>query len=51
MKAIRRARSYADAGADVVFVEAPQSEEELRKIIAELSDVPVLINFIEGGKT
>lgn len=50
-EAIRRAQAYADAGADVVFVEAPQSEDELREIVASLPDVPLLVNFIEGGKT
>ncbi len=50
-EAIRRARAYADAGADVVFVEAPQSEEELHAIVAAVPDVPLLVNFIEGGKT
>jgi methylisocitrate lyase len=50
-EAIRRARAYADAGADLVFVEAPQSEQELLDIVAALPDVPLLVNFIEGGKT
>jgi len=50
-EAIRRARAYAEAGADLVFVEAPQSEQELLEIVAALPDVPLLVNFIEGGKT
>lgn len=50
-EAIRRAKAYAEAGADVVFVEAPQSEEELYQIVAALPGVPLLVNFIEGGKT
>eukprot|EP01035_Chromulina_nebulosa_P017435 gene17435-22987_t len=49
--AIKRAKAYAEAGADVVFVEAPQSEEELHEIVASLPGVPLLVNFIEGGKT
>jgi methylisocitrate lyase len=50
-EAIRRAKAYAEAGADVVFVEAPQSEDELREIVNALPGVPLLVNFIEGGKT
>lgn len=50
-EAIRRAKAYAEAGADVVFVEAPQSEDELRQIVDALPGIPLLVNFIEGGKT
>ena len=49
-EAIERGRAYADAGADVVFVEAPESLDELRAISAAI-DVPLLANMIEGGKT
>jgi 2-methylisocitrate lyase-like PEP mutase family enzyme len=48
--AIRRANRYADAGADVLFVEAPQTEEEMR-IIARGVRRPLLINMFHGGKT
>mmetsp|Transcript_39276 Transcript_39276/g.122243 ORF Transcript_39276/g.122243 Transcript_39276/m.122243 type:complete len:313 (+) Transcript_39276:59-997(+) len=50
-EAIRRARAFAEAGADILFVESPASEEELRRIGSELGDVPLMINVVEGGKT
>jgi methylisocitrate lyase len=49
--AIRRSQSYYEAGADVLFVEAPQSVEELQAIAAAFPDVPLFVNAIEGGKT
>lgn len=49
--AIARARAYRDAGADAVFVEAPESEAELREIAREVSGVPLLVAMVEGGKT
>ena len=49
--ALERARSYRDAGADVIFFEAPQTEEEIETIATELADVPLLFNWAEGGKT
>ncbi len=49
--ALERARRYRDAGADVLFVEAPQSEEEIETVATTLSDVPLLFNWAEGGKT
>lgn len=48
--ALARARAYGDAGADVLFVEAPQSMEEIRKIARSLSG-PLMINIFMGGKT
>lgn len=48
--AIERARSYAAAGADMIFVEAPESVEELRRIAAEIPR-PQLANMLVGGKT
>jgi len=51
-EAIDRAGAYKDAGADILFVEAPQSLGEMRKICAEFSDqIPLLANMVEGGKT
>jgi methylisocitrate lyase len=50
-EAIRRGRLYRDAGADVVFVEAPQSVDELRAVKAAIPDAPLFANMIEGGKT
>ncbi len=49
-EAIERAQVYVEAGADVIFVEAPQTEEEMRKIGREIS-VPKVANIVEGGKT
>lgn len=45
-----RARAYVDAGADMIFVEAPRSEEHLAAIPAAVS-VPCVVNVVEGGKT
>ncbi|MCP6759128.1 MAG: oxaloacetate decarboxylase [Fischerella sp. CENA71] len=50
-EAIRRGRAYIEAGADVLFVEAPQSVEELQTIAAHFGDVPLVANIVEGGKT
>ncbi|MVU77161.1 carboxyvinyl-carboxyphosphonate phosphorylmutase [Nocardia sp. ET3-3] len=48
--AIERANAYADAGADVIFVEAPQGAEEIARIAAEVK-APLLINLVIGGLT
>jgi methylisocitrate lyase len=50
-EAIRRGRLYHEAGADVVFVEAPQSIDELRAVAEAIPDAPLFANMIEGGKT
>jgi methylisocitrate lyase len=42
---------YRDVGADVVFVEAPQSLEDLKAVKSAIPDVPLFANMIEGGKT
>jgi carboxyvinyl-carboxyphosphonate phosphorylmutase len=49
-EAIERGRLYRKEGADVVFVEAPQSEDELREIPKKI-DSPLLANMIENGVT
>jgi 2,3-dimethylmalate lyase len=50
--AIERARAFADAGADVLFVEAPTSEEDIARVAGELSGVaPLVFNWAEGGRT
>jgi carboxyvinyl-carboxyphosphonate phosphorylmutase len=49
--ALQRARRYREAGADVLFVEAPQSTDEIKRIAEELADVPLLFNYAEGGRT
>ncbi|MEV0410527.1 isocitrate lyase/PEP mutase family protein [Streptomyces sp. NPDC050448] len=48
--AIRRAERYARAGADVIFVEAPESLAEIEHIAASV-DAPLLINMVQGGLT
>ncbi len=49
-EALRRARLYEEAGADVIFVESPESEAELERIGREVSK-PLLANMVEFGKT
>ena len=49
--AMRRGRAYREAGADIVFIEAPRSITELRAIAEAFSDVPLLFNWAESGKT
>lgn len=50
-EAIERARSYGDAGADVLFVEAPETRDELARIGRELSGFRLMANMVEFGKT
>lgn len=49
-EAMRRLEAYAEAGADILFFEAPQSEEEMRRACAAF-DTPMLANMADGGKT
>lgn len=49
-EAIKRAKMAKEAGADMIFVEAPQSVDELKRIAEEI-DVPLMANMIEHGKT
>lgn len=49
-EAIRRGKAFAKAGADVVFVESPESEEEMLKVAAEI-DAPLFANMVNGGRT
>lgn len=49
-EAIRRGKAFEKAGADVVFIEAPQTVEELRAICREIK-APKFANMVEGGKT
>ncbi|WP_145503313.1 oxaloacetate decarboxylase [Streptomyces sp. CFMR 7] len=48
--AIERAHAYVEAGADVIFVEAPESVEQIERIAACIPQ-PKLINMFHGGKT
>jgi 2-methylisocitrate lyase-like PEP mutase family enzyme len=50
--AIERAELYRAAGADVLFVEAPRTRDDLARIASRLgAGVPLLANMVEGGKT
>jgi carboxyvinyl-carboxyphosphonate phosphorylmutase len=49
--ALERARRYRDAGADVLFVEAPESEAEVAAVAQAFPDTPLLFNAVEGGRT
>jgi len=50
-RALERAHLYVDAGADVLFVEAPENEGEIERIAHELRGTPLLFNWAVGGKT
>jgi 2-methylisocitrate lyase-like PEP mutase family enzyme len=50
-EAITRGRAYLLAGADALFIEAPRTIEELRRIGGELGDAPLIANVVEGGLT
>ena len=50
-EAIHRGQAYTEAGADLVFIEAPQSVAELEAIAAAFPETPLFANMIEGGKT
>jgi 2,3-dimethylmalate lyase len=49
-EALRRAELYARAGADLLFVESPESEEEMRRI-GETLGLPLVANMVEHGRT
>ncbi|WP_028030112.1 isocitrate lyase/PEP mutase family protein [Gemmobacter nectariphilus] len=49
-EAIRRGKAFAKAGADIVFVESPESEEEMRRVAEEI-DAPLFANMVNGGRT
>ena len=51
-RALARAVAYREAGADVLFVEAPKTRDELARIAAALGkSTPLMVNMVEGGKT
>lgn len=50
-EALRRAERCVVAGADVLFVEALQGEHEIEIVAREFEGVPLLFNWVEGGKT
>jgi 2-methylisocitrate lyase-like PEP mutase family enzyme len=50
--ALERADAYLQAGADVLFIEAPQSDDQMRQITGRFAQrVPLLANMVEGGST
>jgi len=49
-EAIRRGNLYREAGADLIFIEAPQTIEEMKRINREV-DAPTMANNVEGGKS
>lgn len=49
--AIKRAAAYREAGADVLFVEAPETEAEIVEVANAFPDVPLLFNWVERGFT
>jgi len=51
-RAVERALAYREAGADMLFIEAPKAREDLARIVATLGTaVPLMANMVEGGKT
>src|SRR5262252_270687 len=51
-RAVERAARYAEAGADMLFVEAPKARNDLARIVSNLSKtLPLMANMVEGGKT
>jgi 2-methylisocitrate lyase-like PEP mutase family enzyme len=50
-RAIERASLYKEAGADVLFVEAPKTREELGRVVTALPGIALMANMVEGGKT
>jgi 2-methylisocitrate lyase-like PEP mutase family enzyme len=50
--ALDRAEAYVEAGADILFVEAPQSLDQIEKVVSRFAGrVPLMANMVEGGKT
>ena len=49
-EALARGQAYAKAGADIVFIESPESEAELAEVARRI-DAPVMANMVEGGRT
>lgn len=49
-EAIKRGQAYAEAGADVIFVESPETEDEMKLAASEIK-APLLANIVNGGRT
>lgn len=50
-EAIERGRLFAEAGADILFIESPESEDEFKQVGAALGDMPLLANMVAGGRS
>lgn len=50
-EALRRAERFLEAGADILFVESPESHEELRRVAETFRGAALLANMVEGGRT
>ena len=50
-EALRRGDAFLNAGADILFIEAPQSIDEMQIIKNEFPDANLIVNIVEGGKT
>lgn len=50
-EALRRGERYARAGADGIYIEAPESVEEMQKVGEALKGIPLMANMLEGGRT
>lgn len=50
-EALERGKAYEEAGADLIFIESPESVEEMRKINETFPDTPTLANMLEGGRS
>ena len=50
-EALHRANAFLKAGADILFIEAPRSESDLRTIADRFKGTPLVANMVEGGKT
>jgi 2-methylisocitrate lyase-like PEP mutase family enzyme len=50
-EALTRGEAFLKAGADILFIEAPRSEEEMRTVAERFHGVPLVANLVEDGKT
>lgn len=50
-EALERGKAYEEAGADLIFIESPESIEEMKKINETFPNTPTLANMLEGGRT
>jgi 2,3-dimethylmalate lyase len=50
-EALRRGEAFLKAGADIIFIEAPRTEDEMAKVAKTLAGTPLVANLVEDGKT